>query len=135
MADSVDTEHLFDGLGSDFYILGQYIKFHAACRHIHPTIDGLLSVMRDKQLKFQDLDTVNITTYPVAVSFCGSTELPDSPEGAKFSLSFSSAMAAYCGDAGEHRYTSETVANQEIRDLATRITSGTSERWEKAYPQ
>lgn len=135
MADSVNAEHLFDGLGSDFYILGQYIKFHAACRHIHPTIDGLLSVMRDKQLKFQDLDTVNITTYPVAVSFCGSTELPESPEGAKFSLAFSSAMAAYCGDAGEHRYTSETVENEEIRALASRITSGTSERWEKAYPR
>jgi len=135
MADSVNIEHLFDGLGSDFYILGQYIKFHAACRHIHPTIDGLLSVMRDKQLKFQDLDTVNITTYPVAVSFCGSTELPDSPEGAKFSLAFSSAMAAYCGDAGEHRYTSETIQNQDIRALAARITSGTSERWEKAYPR
>lgn len=135
MADAVSTEHLFDGLGSDFYILGQYIKFHAACRHIHPTIDGLLSVMRDKQLKFQDLDTIDITTYPVAVSFCGTKELPDSPEGAKFSLAFSSAMAAYFGDAGEHRYTQDTVANQEIRALACRITSSTSERWEKAYPR
>jgi len=135
MADSVNTEQLFDGLGSDFYILGQYIKFHAACRHIHPTIDGLLSVMRDKQLKFQDLDTVNITTYPVAVSFCGSTERPDSPEGAKFSLAFSSAMAAYYGDAGEHRYNSETIENQEIRALSSRITATISERWEKAYPR
>ena len=135
MADGVSTEQLFDGLGSDFYILGQYIKFHAACRHIHPTIDGLLSVMRDKQLKFQDLDTIDITTYPVAVSFCGAKELPDSPEGAKFSLAFSSAMAAYFGDAGEHRYTQDTVTNQEIRALASRISSSTSERWEKAYPR
>ena len=44
-------------------------------------------------------------------------------------------MAAYCGDAGEHRYTTETVENQDIRALASRITSGTSERWEKAYPR
>ena len=135
MADEVDTEHLFDDLGSDFYILGQYIKFHAACRHIHPTIDGLLSVMRDQQLKFQDIDTIHITTYPVAVSFCGATTLPDHAEGAKFSLAFSSAMAAYFGDAGEHRYTPSTMENADIRALATRITSETNERWEKAYPR
>lgn len=135
MADSVSTDSLFDGLGSDYYILGQYIKFHAACRHIHPTIDGLLNVMRDEALKFHDLDSIHITTYPVAVSFCGAKELPDSAEGAKFSLAFSSAMAAYFGDAGEHRYTENTVANSEIRALASRITSGTSARWEKAYPR
>ncbi len=135
MADGVATEHLFDGLGSEFYILGQYIKFHAACRHIHPTIDGLLSVMRDKQLKFEDLDSVHITTYPVAVSFCGAATLPDTAEGAKFSLAFSSAMAAYFGDAGEHRYTQQTMENQDICALAARITSCTAERWEKAYPR
>lgn len=135
MADSVHTEQLFDGLGSDFYIMGQYIKFHAACRHIHPTVDGLLSVMRDNKLEFKDLDGIDITTYPVAVSFCGSKEQPDSAEGAKFSLAFSSAMAAYYGDVGEQRYNQETVANQDIRTLAARVQSTISERWENAYPR
>lgn len=135
MADAVATDHLFDDLGKDFYLMGQYIKFHAACRHIHPTIDGLLSVMRDHKLKFQDLDTIHITTYPVAISFCGTKDLPDTAEGAKFSLAFSSAMAAYFGDACEHRYTQATVINEEIRALASRITSETGERWEKAYPR
>lgn len=135
MADGVSTEHLFDGLGSDFYIMGQYIKFHAACRHIHPTIDGLLSVMRDQKLKFQDLKAIDITTYPVAVSFCGAKERPDTAEGAKFSLAFSSAMAAYYGDAGEQRYTQETVGNQDIQALSANVRSSTNERWEKAYPR
>ena len=135
MADEVSLAHLFDGLGSEFYILGQYIKFHAACRHIHPTIDGLLAVMREQNLKFQDLDTVHVTTYPVAISFCGAKELPDTAEGAKFSLAFSSAMAAYFGDAGEHRYTQSTVANEEIRALASRVTCSIGARWEQAYPR
>jgi 2-methylcitrate dehydratase PrpD len=135
MADSVSTEHLFDGLGSDFYIMGQYIKFHAACRHIHPTIDGLLSVMRAQQLKFEDLDRVDVTTYPVAVSFCGAPTLPETAEGAKFSLAFSVAMAAYFGDAGEHRYTQSVVQNEDIRTLAARVTSRTDARWEQAYPK
>ena len=135
MTDSVSTEHLFDGLGSDFYIMGQYIKFHAACRHIHPTIDGLLSVMREQRLQFADLDTVDVTTYPVAVSFCGSSTLPDTAEGAKFSLAFSVAMAAYFGDAGEHRYSQDIVNHEDIRSLARRVTSRSDTRWEQAYPR
>jgi 2-methylcitrate dehydratase PrpD len=115
--------------------MGQYIKFHAACRHIHPTIDGVLSVMRDKQLKFEDLESVDVTTYPVAVSFCGTSEMPDTAEGAKFSLAFSVAMAAYFGDAGEHRYTESTVFNSDIQQLARRVTSRTDARWEQVYPR
>ena len=135
MADSVSTEHLFDELGADFYIMGQYIKFHAACRHIHPTIDGLLTVMRAQQLTFKDLASVDVTTYPVAVSFCGASTLPDTAEGAKFSLAFSVAMAAYFGDAGEHRYTPDVVRHADIRALAARVTSRTDPRWEQVYPR
>jgi len=80
MADGVKTDGLFDGLGSDFYIMGQYIKFHAACRHIHPAIDGLLDIMRKENLSYQEIDALNITTYPVAISFCGTSSPPETAE-------------------------------------------------------
>jgi 2-methylcitrate dehydratase PrpD len=44
-------------------------------------------------------------------------------------------MAAYYGDAGEHRYTQSTVANEEIRALAARVTCSVGPRWEQAYPR
>lgn len=135
MADSVKTDGLFDGLGSDFYIMGQYIKFHAACRHIHPAIDGLLDIMRNEKLSYQEIDTLNITTYPVAISFCGTSSLPETAEAAKFSLASSCAMAAFYGDAGEERYSVDTVQNQEIKNLATRVTSSANSRWADAYPR
>ena len=134
MADEVKLDALFEGLGSHFYLHDQYIKLHAACRHVHPTVDGVQEIMRKHQLKFADIQSVDIATYPVAISFCGAKEIPDSAEGAKFSLAYSVAMAAYYGDVGEDRYVQSVVANKEIQGLANRINATLDDKWAKAYP-
>ncbi len=134
MADEVHAETLFEGLGQHFYLADQYIKLHAACRHIHPAADGVLAVMKDHKLAFADIESVDVATYPVAVSFCGTTETPDTAEGAKFSIAYSVAMAAYYGDVGEDRYVPSVVTNLDIQGLASRITSRLDDGWTKAYP-
>ena len=135
MADEVKLDELFDQLGTEFYIMDQYIKLHAACRHIHASIDGLLAVMTDNKLHFTDIGSVHVSTYPVATSFCGSTELPDTAEGAKFSIAYSTAMAAYFGDVSEDRYAPSVVTSPEIQALARNIRSTTNERWTASYPR
>jgi 2-methylcitrate dehydratase PrpD len=91
--------------------------------------------MRKEHLSYQEIDALNITTYPVAISFCGTSTAPETAEAAKFSLASSCAMAAFYGDAGEERYSVETVQNQEIQQLATRVTSSANARWADAYPR
>lgn len=135
MADEVKLNDLFKDLGKHFYINDQYVKFHAACRHTHPAIDGILAVMREQALKFEDIDAIDLVTYPVAISFCGEQGLPRTAEAAKFSLPYSSAIAAYFGDASEGRYVPSVVLNKKIRRLASRISAGSDEKWQKAYPQ
>lgn len=134
MADKVCPEGLFKDLGKHFCIMDQYLKFHAACRHVHPAIDGLLSLMSAKSLKFGDIDRIDIETYPVVVSFCGGNILPKTAEAAKFSLHYSVAMAAYFGDASEHRYVQPVVANKAIQRLAARLSVKSTKKWKKAYP-
>ena len=134
MADEIHLETLFEELGKHFYLADQYIKLHAACRHIHPAADGVLAVMKDNHLAFADIESVDVATYPVAVSFCGATGMPDTAEGAKFSIKYSVAMAAYYGDVGEDRYVPSVVTNADIQGLASRITSRLDDGWAKAYP-
>lgn len=135
MADEVKLDDLFKDLGEHFYINDQYVKFHAACRHIHPAIDGILAVMREQALKFEDIDTIAIATYPVAFSFCGEQGMPRTAEAAKMSLPYSSAIAAYFGDASNGRYTPSVVSNRKIRGLASRISTAIDEKWRRTYPQ
>lgn len=134
MADEVSTGELFSNIGSEFRLADQYVKLYAACRHIHPAIDALLSVMKARSLQFADLDTIDVATYPVAVSFCGATEMPATAEAAKFSLAFSLAMAAYFGDGGEERYVQSVLGIEPIRQLAARVSSRRDEKWASAYP-
>jgi len=134
MADQVTLDELFKDLGKHYSICDQYVKFHAACRHTHPTIDGVLAVMKEKALKFKDIETIRIATYPVAISFCGKNTLPEIPEAAKFNLAYSTAMAAYFGDLGEGRFTPAAIADRDIQSLASRISLENDAGWAKAYP-
>lgn len=134
MADGVNIDALFEGLGDRFLILDQYVKLHAACRHVHPAIDAIIQLKSDHNIEFEDIETVRIETYPIAISFCGAETLPDSGEAAKFNLPFSAAMAAFFGDAGMDRFSAETLSNHKIQNLANRIRATVSEKWSDAYP-
>jgi len=135
MADAVNLDALLVGLGERFFITDQYIKLHAACRHVHPVIDAVLKIKTDHGIRFEDIDSIKIDTYPVAISFCGTKALPESPAAAKFNLSFSAALAAYFGDAGMNRFCEETIQNRDIQHLAGRITAAASDRWSGIYPE
>ena len=135
MADQINLDELFKDLGEHYTICDQYVKLHAACRHTHPTIVGVLNIMKGNTLHFADIETIRITTYPVAVSFCGKSTLPGIPEAAKFNLPYSTAMAAYFGDLGEGRYTQAAIDNRDIQSLASRISVQSDARWAKAYPK
>jgi 2-methylcitrate dehydratase PrpD len=134
MTDAVSAEALFEDFGRHFLINDQYVKFHAACRHIHPVIDGVLSLMGEKQLRFDDIAAIDIATYPVAISFCGGNPFPLTAEAAKFSLCYSTAMAAYFGDVHEHRYCQAVIENPEIGRLASNVSIKTEEKWARLYP-
>ncbi len=134
MADTVNLDDLFVGLGDRFFITDQYIKLHAACRHVHPAIDAVLQLTKDQGIRFGDIDSIKIETYPVAISFCSTETLPDSPSAAKFNLPFSVAIAAYYGDAGMNRFCENTVQNREVQHLADRIKAEVSDRWARVYP-
>jgi len=134
MADEVKTGDLLKDLGEHYLILDQYTKLHAACRHTHPAIDAALQLEREHAIEFKDISEVHISTYPVAVSFCGAHRNPNTPEGAKFSLPFSVSLAIYYGDAGMNRYCVENVEHREIQNLASNITVNSGERWANLYP-
>ena len=134
MADEVNQELLIDGLGENYLIGEQYIKLHAACRHVHPAIDAMLQLKRDHRFSSSDIESVYIETYPTALQFCGGNDLPDSGEAAKFSLPYSVALAAYYDDAGMNRFCKETVENSKIQELSSRIKASSGEKWEKGFP-
>lgn len=135
MADGVDTTTLFTGLGTQPPLIhDQYVKLHAACRHVHAALDGLLALRAEHRLQAADIGAVSVDTYPVAVDFCGGAGLPDTAEGAKFSFGLSLALAAHFGDASEQRYTSANISDDRLRRWAAQVQVRATPRWADAYP-
>lgn len=50
-----------------FAVADCYIKPHACCRHLHPAIDALIDVMTTEHLRPDDIVSIDVATYRVAV--------------------------------------------------------------------
>ena len=134
MADTIDHDALLNGLGKKFEILGTYFKFHAACRHTHPAIDGALDICGENRLGPRDITSIEIETYPVAIQFCGHTIHPETVSAAKFSIPFSVAMAISLGDLFTDKFTEEIIGDEGIKALAGKVKVSPGEEWAKTYP-
>jgi len=134
MTDTVDRDAMVAGLGADWEILKTYIKLHAACRHVHPSIDCAMKIRAAHGVKPSEIQKISVTTYPVAVQFCGDTVHPETVSGAKFSLPFTVALAFCRGDVLTDKFTDENVRDRVIQDIAGRVDVKSGEDWARSYP-
>lgn len=133
-SDSVDTSKLTEGLGTSFAIQGVYFKIHAACRHVHPSLDVLLEIMHASNISLEEIQEIRVNTYPVAFRLTGKREENASELGAKFSIPTSLALALLHGNAGVDVYSRECVEEPAVARLAERIHVEVDEWRDACYP-
>jgi 2-methylcitrate dehydratase PrpD len=133
MSDEIEPDLLTRDLGQKFEITNAYIKFYAACRHTHVSIDAALATCEREQLDPEKISSISIETYPIALKLC-STVHPATPSQARFSLPFSVALALLKGDAGADKYSVENINDAKIQSLAGKVKLAVGDKWEKLYP-
>jgi len=134
MADEVEEEFLTYGLGVQFEMGNVYIKFHAACRHTHASIDAALAGYHSSKIAPEEISKISIETYPVALKLC-SVAHPSTPSSARFSIPFSVALALIKNDAGADKYSDENIRDARIQSLAGKVQLSKGGKWEKFYPE
>lgn len=55
-------------MGEKWTILESSFKWHASCRHTHPSVDVLLKLMSRTGTRFEDIEAVKVTTYQAAIN-------------------------------------------------------------------
>jgi 2-methylcitrate dehydratase PrpD len=131
--DKVNPDWLTRELGQTFEICNAYVKFYAACRHVHACVDAALEAVRTTPVKIPEIKKITIETYPAAIRLAGIVDVT-TPSAARFSIPYSVALALVRGNAGADQYTEENIRNREIRDLAGKIEFSVGKKWEEAYP-
>lgn len=130
-----NPEAINQGLGTSFAILETSFKWHASCRHTHPSVDALLSLMKKNHIKFEDIKTVVTRTYQAAINVLGLGERAETVHQSKFSMGFVVAVAAKYGQAMITDFTEEALQDPELREFQKIVTMKFDPELEARFPR
>ncbi|KAJ5640703.1 MmgE/PrpD, partial [Penicillium herquei] len=132
---SPKPEAIDQNLGSDWAIVSSSFKWHASCRHTHPSVDALLSLMKKNNVSFDDIDSVVARTYQAALNVLGLSGEGETVHQSKFSMGFVLAIAAKKGQAMITDFTEEDLKDKSLRDFQKRVSMVLDQEIDNKFPE
>lgn len=119
VAQRVDMNRLFRGLGQSFEILRTGLKPYACCRQHHTAIDAVMALKEEYGLKPEQIERIKHRTFVVASR--GSNTKPDSIQAAKYSAPYTIALALALGRNERAQYSMELIQDASLLHLASKV--------------
>ncbi|NTF47092.1 MmgE/PrpD family protein [Rhizobium rhizogenes] len=89
-------QKLIDGFQKEWMIESTYFKPYSCCRFVHAPIDGLLKIMSERNLSFQDITKIRVETFGRALTL-PNQKAPSSLQHAQYSIPFCLGVTAARG--------------------------------------
>jgi 2-methylcitrate dehydratase PrpD len=134
MSSDADPARLTAGLGSRWATAETSFKYHASCRHTHPSADALLLLMREHRLKPDDIAAITAQVHQGAIDVLGRVVVPGTVHQAKFSMGTVLALVAEHGYASLDEFDRHFLAPR-IAVLRDKVTMQLDREVDTAYPQ
>ena len=134
MSSDADPARLIDGLGTRWATAETSFKYHASCRHTHPSADALLALMQTHGLKADDIAAVTTHVHQGAIDVLGPVVDPASVHQSKFSMGTVLALAARHGHAGLDEFDNDYLAATTVA-LREKVGMVLDPEVDAAYPQ
>lgn len=135
MSSDPDPEKLVKGLGVRWGICDTSLKFHASCRHTHPSADALLLIMEKNRIDPTQIEKINARVYQAAVDVLGPVTDPQTIHQSKFCIGFVLALIAQKGSAAISDFTEAALRDAGLRSLSKRVHMTVDPAIDAAYPQ
>ena len=135
MSSDADPERLVEGLGEDWAVLETSFKYHASCRHTHPSADALLQGMQERGLAADDIARVRARVHQAAIDVLGPVTNPRTIHQSKFSMGFVLAMIARNGSARINDFTEEALGDAGLRRFCDKVEMVLDPEVDAAYPR
>jgi 2-methylcitrate dehydratase PrpD len=119
---SMDSTRITEGLGDDYEILNTIFKRHASCGHTHGAIDALLALTTRYAVIPDNVETITVGTYPIAVDIVGHNRVPTTSFEGKFSLPYCLAIALLSGTVRVTDFSPEHLRDPTIHALSNKVT-------------
>ncbi|HEX77220.1 MAG TPA: MmgE/PrpD family protein [Dehalococcoidia bacterium] len=138
-SDGSDLNKVLADFGAPFEIMKTSIKPHACCRYKQGPIDGILKIMKENNLKAQEIKEAVLgilkTAFPIIVEPRELKYNPKTVVDAQFSMPFGAAVAILHGKAALDEYTEENIHSPEVRDMMGRVSCVQDPELDKAFPR
>lgn len=134
MSSDADQDRLTDGLGRRWASAETSFKYHASCRHTHPSADALLALMREHRLAADDIAEVKALVHQGAIDVLGRVVVPATVHQAKFSMGTVLGLVAEFGYAGLDEFDRHFLAPR-VAAFRDRVAMQLDAEVDTAYPQ
>ncbi|EFH85035.1 MmgE/PrpD family protein [Ktedonobacter racemifer] len=135
MSSDADPRKLTAGLGERWAVLETSFKFHASCRHTHPSADALLQALQEHQLTAERIAHIRAHVHQAAIDVLGPVNDARTVHQAKFSMGFVLALIALYQQAGIGEFTEEALQDPRIREVLGRVEMVFDPEIDAAYPR
>ena len=122
-SDAPNAARLTDGLGTDWETGKVGYKPHASVTSIHSALDALALIMRENNLKPDDIASLDVGVSKMTHVHCAWDYKAQGVTAAQMNLYYGLAVIAYDGMAFVEQYRQERLADPRIMDFITRINA------------
>jgi 2-methylcitrate dehydratase PrpD len=123
------------GLGKQYEINNVYFKIHAACRHVHPALDAVLTMMSKHKIPTDRITNIKVYTYSIANKLTGQIRKVENELEAKFSLPVSMGLMLRYGRAGVDEYEMAMINDDMVQRMADKVEIIIEPERDAIYPK
>ena len=124
----------FEGIGQWTPIARVTVKNHGCCGHIFPALDGLRTILAERNLQPEQIASISVAGYAATAKMCDRPH-PVSAQDARFSLQYCLAAQSHTGVVRLGAFTSETMARHDIRTFMSKIRVMADDDLTALYPR
>lgn len=121
MTDEPNLRYVTDFNDGHYAIEGIYRKPYAACRHLHPAIEGGLSIAQEDSFDWRKIKSIIVKTYHLAV-FGHDHQVINGINSAKMSIPYSVAVSLIKGSANMESFSDAAIKDSDVLTLAQKVT-------------
>ncbi|GAB5358268.1 hypothetical protein AAMO2058_000443200 [Amorphochlora amoebiformis] len=113
--------NLYDDLGKVWRLDRHHVyKKYSVCYWAQPSIAGTISVMRENDIKPEDVASITCNTFKEALGL--QQNIPTNTEEAQYCILYPIAAAAYRGKLGPNEVDGKALKDPKILELAKKVT-------------
>lgn len=132
-------ELILKDLGKVYQTIRTGIKIHTACRHEHPALDTVLAIVRENDLKPEEIQRVDIymigNAFRLVVEPESEKRTPRNVVEAMHSMYFGAAMAIINRRAFIEEHTEEWLRSPRVREMIVKIYCHADPEMDKLLPE